>query len=33
MLLTPDGQEIIEILENNLSDWEPRGEDIELNEV
>jgi hypothetical protein len=30
---TPEGQEIIEILENNLADWEPRGDDIELNEV
>ena len=30
---TPEGQEIIEILENNLQDWEPRGDDIELQDA
>jgi len=30
---TSEGQEIIEILENNLADWEPKGDEIELDEV
>jgi len=31
---TPEGQEIIEILENNLQDWEPsKDNELELNDV
>jgi len=30
---TPEGQEIIEILENNVADWEPHGDDIAAVDV
>lgn len=30
---TPDGQEIIEILDNNLQDWEPKDNDLDINDV
>jgi len=30
---TPEGQEIIEILDNNLQDWDSAENDLELNDV
>jgi len=30
---TPEGQEIIEILDNNLQDWEPNENDLEVNDM